>query len=85
VCFKLPYLFVDANRGEDFLKAQTSTTEGSEPARFILAALFDPIEGSPSSSAELGPAAFFSNSLTKGGQLGVRASGMQLEGDRHAT
>jgi hypothetical protein len=39
VCFKLPYWYVDSNMGEDILTGQTSTTEGSEPARYMVAVL----------------------------------------------
>jgi hypothetical protein len=41
VCFKLPFWYVDANFGEDYLIGQTFTTEGSEPARYMLAFVLD--------------------------------------------
>lgn len=35
VCFRVPYLYVDSNMGEDQLKSQGTTTEGLEPARYM--------------------------------------------------
>jgi hypothetical protein len=39
ICFFLPFWYADSLLGEDILTAQTATSEGSEPARYMLAAL----------------------------------------------
>lgn len=36
VCFRLPYWYVDANFGDDYLNGSSPTAEGLEPARYAL-------------------------------------------------